>query len=156
MDEGTCDYWAAVMLGSPDIWSWHRHHDETHRHPRSLLSPKTVADYDHSPDADPHVNGTIWAAALWDLRCRLAKAIPDSMRGERLADLLVLKSLLILGQIHKPDRPRTCRVRARFRRGLCALLEADGILTGGVWQHLILDTFAARHIGLRRSGEVAR
>src|SRR5262249_28103285 len=24
IDEGTCDYWAATMLGTPHIWYWHR------------------------------------------------------------------------------------------------------------------------------------
>src|SRR5947209_70307 len=63
MDEGTCDYWAATMLGTPHIWAWHRRHDHQEVHPPWLTSSKTMADYDQSPVADADANGTIWAAA---------------------------------------------------------------------------------------------
>src|SRR5213082_3479002 len=60
----------------------------------SLASAKTMADYDSSPNADPHLNGTIWAAGLWDLRARLEATESD---GGHQTDLLVLKALLELG-----------------------------------------------------------
>src|ERR1700730_6039301 len=60
LDEGTCDYWAATMLGTPHIWAWHLRHDEQVTHPRSLSSSKTMADFVASPTADAHANGTIW------------------------------------------------------------------------------------------------
>src|SRR5882762_10067971 len=64
IDEGTCDYWSATMLGTPHIWAWHHAHDDQVVHPRSLTSKKNMMDFDHDRNADPHTNGTIWAAAL--------------------------------------------------------------------------------------------
>ncbi len=156
MDEGTCDYWAAALLDTPHIWAWHRRHDEASVHRRSLTSSVTMADYDHSDDADPHINGTIWAASLWDFRTRLRVAAPgaDGADGARLADKIVLQALLLIGRIHKEDRPTTCRVRSRFRTGLRKLLEADQIITGGLWQQTLLDVFNARGITTRRPSEV--
>jgi hypothetical protein len=72
LDEGFCDYWTAAMLETPHIWAWHRRHDEHEVHPRSLVSRKTMDDFDSGPKADPHANGTIWGAALWDLRTEMS------------------------------------------------------------------------------------
>ena len=95
LDEGTCDYWTAVMLETPHIWVWHRRHDEQEVHPRSLVSRKTMADFDSGPKADPHANGTIWAAALWGLRTELSRGEAD---GGKKCDLLLLKTLLLIGE----------------------------------------------------------
>ena len=147
IDEGTCDYWAAAMLDTPHIWAWHRRHDDQEVHPRTLSSPKTMADYDSSPKADPHANGTIWAAALWDLRTRLQASAPE---GAQRTDLLVLKALLQLGQIdnRQNDAALThlCRVRASYEVGLAALLWADELLNGGKHHERILTCFAGRGI----------
>ena len=91
IDEGTCDYWAATMLGTPHIWAWHQAHD----HPRNLASEKSMADFDHDRSADPHLNGTIWGAALWDLRTALLERDPD---GTRQTDLLLLQALCLSGK----------------------------------------------------------
>ena len=96
LDEGTCDYWAATMLETPHIWAWHHRHDEGHFHPRSLRSSKTMADYDFAPTADPHANGTIWGAALWDLRMRLAGTEPGIARR---ADLLHEKGRILSDEL---------------------------------------------------------
>ena len=127
LDEGTADYWAATFLGSPHIWGWHRLHDRERVHRRSLLSTKTLADYDEAVAADPHSNGTIWAATLWDLRCRL--------RDPRVTDLLVLRSLQLwglpdAGRAHRTTSAECAegmRIAARF------LLRADE------------ELFASRH-----------
>lgn len=152
MDEGTCDYWAAVMMGTPHIWAWHRRHDEQFVHRRSLVSAKTMADYDRSDDADPHVNGTIWAASLWDFRERLVMAYAG---GGRMADKIVLQALLLIGMIRKPDRAHTCRSRSRFRNGLRELLKADQLVTGGKCEEVLRDVFLARGITTLRPSEVA-
>jgi hypothetical protein len=147
MDEGTCDYWAATMLGTPHIWAWHRRHDAQEVHVRSLTSSKTMADYDRGPGADAHANGTIWAAALWDLRRRLGEAEPD---GVRQTDLLVLKALLLLGRLVDPGREVTVatirRARQSYAAGLTALLQAAELLNAGRYRKMMLASFAERGI----------
>lgn len=146
-DEGTCDYWVATMLGTPHIWAWHHRHDSEVVHRRSLVSRKTMAEYDGGPDADPHANGTIWAAALWDLRTRLAAAEPD---GARQTDRLVLQTLLLIGQRFGeeplPTVAGVCRAREGFAVALAALLEAEDRLHAGRFREVILAVFAARGI----------
>jgi hypothetical protein len=147
MDEGTCDYWAAAMLGTPHIWILHRRHDEREIHVRSLTSPKTMADYDTGPQADVHTNGTIWSAALWDLRTQLSAAAPD---GARQTDLLLLKALLLMGKL-APRRQETTvdnvrLVRKNFQVGLTALLLADELLNRGQHRKILLETFSKRGI----------
>lgn len=152
IDEGTSDYFAATMLETPHIWAWHCRHDEILRHPRSLESAKTMADFDHGPGADPHSNGTIWAAALWNLRCRLSVR---EAAGARMADRLVLKALLLMGQTpgnwRNLDIREVRRVRQSYTTGLLALLDADELLTGATCREEILRSFADRGIGFDRA-----
>lgn len=144
IDEGTCDYWAATMLQCPHIWICHKRHDETTIHPRSLASPKTMDDYVLS--GDPHSNGTIWGAALWDLRCKLASS---DIEGSRQADLLILKMLILIGASvdHASTRRRSQRnLRASFSHGLSQLIKAAELLYGGSHIPVILTCFAKRKI----------
>jgi hypothetical protein len=151
LDEGMSDYWAATMLGTPHIWAWHRRHDDEQGHPRSLSSSKTMADYDHGAGADPHANGTIWAAALWDVRTRISTVDAD---GARATDLLVLQTLLRLGGLGASGTDTTlrqvCAARASYAHALAALLAADRELNGGRYRDVIVDVFARR--GLRGAG----
>ncbi len=153
LDEGTCDYWTATMLDTPHIWAWHRRHDDQEAHPRSLISAKTMDAYCHDPGADPHANGTIWGAALWDLRTQMRAAETE---GARHADLLVLQALLLLGQVYAPQGaptiPATRAIRAGYTAGLEALLGADQRLSGGRRRDLIRSTFAARGIHPQPNG----
>jgi hypothetical protein len=146
LDEGTSDYFAAMMLDTPHIWAFHHRHDRERVHPRSLSSKKTMADYDAEPGADPHANGTIWGAALWDLRLRLAEA---HARGAWETDLLVLRALSTLGSVGGDLRSysgKKGRARRSFAAGLAALVDADETISGGQRRTLILDTFARRGI----------
>ncbi len=141
IEEGTCDYWVATLLETPHIWAWHRHPP----HPRSLASAQTMRDYDWRPRADAHANGTVWAAALWDLRSRLG-----TTEGALVTDLLVLKALLLLGRLPAPRAvvaPAALqRVRSSFPAGLAALVYADELLHAGRHQGTILSVFADRGI----------
>jgi len=147
LDEGICDYVAATMMQTPHIWAFHQRHDAEHTHPRSLSSPRTMSDFDASPKADPHTNGTIWAAALWDLRLQLAGNDPDAARD---LDRMVLMGLLLLGRVDGDARPATSaslrRARRSFATGLLCLLEADGRLYGGRHQNAVRQVFARRGI----------
>jgi hypothetical protein len=147
IDEGTCDYWTATMLGTPHIWAWHLRHDDEVIHPRSLTSHKTMADYQTSPKADPHANGTIWAAALWDLRTRLGRIEPD---GVRRTDLILLQALLLLrrlaDQTGEPSATGVRRLRKSYAAGLAALLEANELLNSGRHREVILASFYRRGI----------
>ena len=133
IEEGTCDYWVATLLETPHIWAWHRRHDEQFPHRRHLGSAKTMRDYDPRPGADPHANGTIWGAALWELRARLSPAA-----GALATDLLVLQTLLLLGRLHTR--------RSSFQTGLAALLHADALLNAARHRATILSIFAGRGI----------
>lgn len=147
MDEGTCDYWAATMLGTPHIWILHRRHDDEEIHVRSLASSKTMTNYDRAPQADVHTNGTIWGAALWDFRTRLDAVEPD---GARQADLLVLKALLLIGKLvprwQKATVENVRLARKCFQVGLTALLLADELIKVGRYRRILLDTFSKRGI----------
>ena len=155
LDEGICDYWTAAMLETPHIWAWHRRHDEQEVHVRSLVSRKTMDDFDTGPDADPHTNGTVWAAALWDLRTELKRNNAED-DGARNCDLLVLKTLLLIGQIEADGARELRRVRADYSRAMASLLEADKGLYSGRHQSLILECFSRRKIFLpgMSAGEV--
>lgn len=145
MDEGTCDYWAATMLETPHIWAWHHRHDQGVVHPRSLVSAKTMADYDHSSGADPHENGTIWGAGLWDLRTAARMIRAD---GARQVDRLLLQALILVGRLtgdkFPPKIKRVCEARMDFTTGLLALLQADELLYSGLYHDLIVANFARR------------
>ena len=147
MDEGTCDYWAAAMLGTPHIWILHRRHDEREIHARSLTLPKTMADFDNGPQADVHSNGTIWGAALWDLRTQLSATEPH---GAHQTDLLVLKALLLMGKLvprwQDPTVANVRLARKDFQVGLTALLLADELLNSAKHRNILLETFSKRGI----------
>src|SRR5262245_39921364 len=57
LDEAICDYFTAVMLGSPHVWAWHQRHDASVTHVRSLVSQRSMADFDSTRGTDAHTNG---------------------------------------------------------------------------------------------------
>jgi hypothetical protein len=122
VEEGTCDYLAAVMIGHPDIYGWHRGQvpisDPRRRH---LSSPWTMADFRGGHDADPHADGSIWACALWEARSRAGEA---GLPGESV-DMLLIGGLAGLGREHGLARsPETRRARKYYGTLLSRMLEA--------------------------------
>jgi hypothetical protein len=147
MDEGVCDYWAATMLGTPHIWILHRRHEHHEVHVRSLTSGKTMEDFDTGPRADVHTNGTIWGAALWDLRTQMAAKEPD---GIRKTDLLLLKALVLMGNLiprwQETSVASVRLARKNFDVGLTSLLLANEQLNRSQNQKTILEIFGKRGI----------
>jgi fungalysin metallopeptidase (M36) len=80
---------------------------------------------DFVPDGDPHVNGSIWTAALWKVRTAL---------GRKDADRLALES-----HWYVPDRPDFCMA------GM-ALLAADAALERGTRRRKLESIFRERGI----------
>jgi len=152
IDEGISDYWAATMLNSPHIWAWHRKHTKNEFHHRSLSSQKTMNDFDKGENADPHLNGTILGASLWDIRKELVKLNAD---GAKKMDLLVLKSLLLIGQLqdsaYRPAQNGTSKCRSGFSLILVAILEADRILYQGIHADIIHYCFSNRGVNSQTS-----
>ena len=168
IDEGCADYWTAVMLGTPHIWFFHHPTDPAAPHRRSLTSTRTLAD---TRRADPHAVGTVWAAALWDLRVEAIQRAGTPDTGRRI-DRLLLQALLLIGEQAKPkpnsgatgvdadraagERVRACvRQRRSFRSAASALLEADAILYHGVYRDRIARVLTRRGIDAGGSCEIA-
>ena len=155
VEEGTCDYLAAAMLGHPDIYGWHRRQiPVTDPRRRSLSAPWTMADFRGGHDADPHTDGTIWACALWQARSRAA----ETGHPAAAVDAMLLRGLARLGSQHAADRSLEARRSRRyFGTLLAAMLEAG---SGGPLVDEIERVMAAR--GIRpgwsnaRAREVAR
>jgi len=141
LDEGICDYWAATMLESPHIWGWHRRHDGEVAHRRTLRSTRTMENFDLAPNADPHSNGTIWAASLWDLRERIG--------DRRVTDRLIV-TLLLLWKVMTDEEglPSDAFIYGpeSFHAALVLMLHADECLYAAMHRELILDVFARRGI----------
>ena len=150
IDEGISDYWAASLLNCPHIWAWHRKHTLDEIHPRSLASLKTMSDFDFGEKADPHLNGTILGATLWDIRQTIVKSDGE---GARKMDMLVLKSLILTGQIndsaYRPTKKGTRKCRSGFNLMLTALLHADWLLFQNEHAEIIFNGFLKRGINFQ-------
>ena len=121
LDEGTADYWAAVLLDTPDIYNWQqaaRGLEDPEN--RDLRGPRTTATFER--DRNPHLSGNVWSSALWDVRRAL---------GARATDLMVMKTLVQFSRV-RPDvseapqdaRQQTIEMKDELRDGLAMLLAA--------------------------------
>jgi hypothetical protein len=143
MDEGTADYWAAVVLETPDIYNWQHVAEGTDdRDNRDLRGPRTTDDYDRG--GDPHRNGNIWASALWDVRTAL---------GPHPTDLLVMKTLVLFGKVGPSGTSASAiaqqiEQKDELRDGLATFLKADEALNQGKNRAQILTIFDRRGIDL--------
>jgi hypothetical protein len=143
MDEGTADYWAAVVLETPDIYNWqHAAEGLKDRDNRDLRGRRTTDDYDPS---DEHRNGNIWSSALWDTRAAL---------GTHETDLLVMKMLLLFattGTAGASERviQEQMEQKDEMRDGLAMMLKADEALNQGKNRAQLLKIFDKRGIDLK-------
>jgi hypothetical protein len=130
VEEGTCDYLAAVMVGHPDIYGWHRSQiPVTDPRRRCLSAPWTMADFRGGNDADPHTDGAVWASALWEARSWASGAghPPEAV------DRMLLRGLARLGSTDVPSHGGR-RQRKYFGTLLAAMLDTgtDTSLVDGV------------------------
>jgi hypothetical protein len=139
LDEGTADYLAAILLGTPDIYGWHRSHVPLSTQARRRLDgPWTMAAFRGGHDTDPHLDGTVWAAALW--AAREAVRAHGGLGAE--FDHLVAQGLMRIGAAD-PEMPADAARRRRrsFGRALGAILQADAA-HGGRFGDVIGAAFA--------------
>lgn len=128
LDEGTSDVVTAILLGTPDIYGWHRRHIPPWDQRRRKLDARwTMAHFRGGREADPHADGTVWASACWSARQRVTEAGADPVRF----DALLLRGLDLAGQdlegqedITGPS-PDALRRRRHFSRMLAHMTRAD-------------------------------
>jgi hypothetical protein len=143
LDEGTADYLAAALLGTSDIYGWHRGSTPpTAQARRCLDGPWTMAAFRGGHDTDPHLDGTVWAAALWSAR----KAVRATGGQAVDFDRLVAEGLVRIGAAD-PELPveATRHRRRSFGNALAAILDADAE-HGGRFGDVIAAAFAHRGI----------
>lgn len=131
LDEGTCDYFTAVMVGHSGFFAWQRAGlPAAHPRCRNLEPGRVLAEFDDTPQADPHYNGTIWATLLWRVRRTL---IEERGWSGRAVDKAVLQTLLALGQTGTPNPPGNRairRVNMQQRNSLTVALDYLQEFTG--------------------------
>ncbi|MCQ4040675.1 hypothetical protein ACFOSC_22215 [Streptantibioticus rubrisoli] len=124
LDEGTADFLTALLLGTPDIYGWHRRHiPQWDPRRRQLDARWTMAYLRPKSGGHAHANGTIWASALWTARGRVLAHGGD---GERF-DRMLMRALSGLGSCDGPVEREQDR-RNRFGELLGELLAADAEL----------------------------
>ncbi|MEU1627638.1 hypothetical protein ABZ746_20365 [Streptomyces sp. NPDC020096] len=128
LDEGTADFLTALLLGTPDIYGWHRAHiPEWDPRRRKLDARWTMAFLRPKSGGHAHANGTIWASALWSARDRVLADGGDSDGFNRM----LLRGLSGLGRSDGPVQEERDR-RNRFSELLRELLTADPVLAPAV------------------------
>jgi hypothetical protein len=143
LDEGTADYLVAALIGTPDIYGWRRGGmPPTAPARRRLDGPWTMAAFRGGHDSDPHLDGTVWAAALWSAR----EALRASGWSAFEFDRLVVEGLIRIGATDPAVPADAARRRRRsFGSALAAILEADAA-RGGRFGDVIAAAFADRGV----------
>ena len=120
LDEGTCDFFAATLLGHADIFGWHRSDQPRQAQTRRAVDGGwTMASFRGGHDQDPHIDGTVWSSALWAARLAAVRsgATADSF------DVVVGRALVALGSsdVLSPDALKVRRYLGR---------AADAVMVG--------------------------
>jgi hypothetical protein len=123
VDEGTADFFAAALLGTPDIYGWHRHRIPEWERRRRKLDPRwTMAQFVGGTQKDPHADGTVWASACWSARQRVAASGVDPARF----DAMLLRGLDLRGSAAIAVRDlEALRDRRNFSGLLASMAQAD-------------------------------
>lgn len=134
MGEGFGDYFAASFFEDVKapryrrtVMSWDGYdYEGDPPGVRRLDSPHTFESFDHSTNADEHVNGEIWSAALWEVR---------GLLGRETADRVIIDSHFQLDGF------------TTFARGARAILDANRNLNEARRQTALEKVFHRRGIG---------
>ncbi|HEX4250637.1 MAG TPA: hypothetical protein VH008_22420 [Pseudonocardia sp.] len=169
LDEGTCDFLAATLLDTPDIYGWHRAAIPTwDRRRRALAARWTMAGFEGGP-SDPHVDGTIWASACWTAREHVAAAGHGRssfdrmlLRGLELSSAPWTDSSRTDGLAGRAGEARRTSLALKQRRYVAnlldAMLRAEPELAvpvlAGMAEHGIRP--GASNVELRRAASVTR
>lgn len=151
LDEGTADYFAATLLGYPDIYGWNRSHvprgTQGRRH---LDAPWTMADFRGGHDQDPHTDGSVWAAAMWEAR------IAAVSTGAAIAtyDRAVGAALVELGTT--PARSEDALRERRYFSRFCNALVANACAVDNRLGSAVRKAFESRGITGSSSNAVLR
>jgi hypothetical protein len=108
IEEGICDYFTAVFLGTSRPYGWYRADGGRRRDMHRL---RHVSD--DSVASDEHGEGAIWAAAFW--RCR-QQLVAQGLLGDGTAhDRILVGTLLAIGTVG-PARAGESLARTERRR----------------------------------------
>ena len=153
LDEGTADFVCAVLLGTPDIYGWHRSRvPSTSQARRRLDAGWTMAVFRGGSDVDPHIDGTVWSSAAWSARCAVEAAGEDPERF----DAALLLGLARVGEADVEEPwDDALRRRRYFSNTLLTVLEmADS--QGGALAGIIERSFAVHGIEVGRTNAALR
>ncbi|MCX4790806.1 hypothetical protein OG369_33010 [Streptomyces sp. NBC_01221] len=135
LDEGTADFLAAVLLGTPDIYGWHRGLIPPWDPRRRQLDARWTTACMCPGNGRAHANGTVWASALWTAHERVRQA------GGAGITRTLLTAMTRFGS-HGADAAEEQQRRNRFSELLRELLAADPaiapVVAGAMADHGIL------------------
>jgi hypothetical protein len=117
VEEGVCDYFAAVLLGSGRPYGWYRADRGRRRDPETSI---VTADEDIRDT--PHAIGAKWARAWWQCRCELAAR--GLLNCELEHDRALVRALLQLSEIGRHGKRRTRHQREAARCSAAAMFSA--------------------------------
>ncbi|MBO0875110.1 MAG: hypothetical protein J2P19_17145 [Pseudonocardia sp.] len=126
LDEGCCDLLAAILLGTHDIYRWHRAAlPPWDRRRRALGRQWTMAHF-RGGRSDPHADGTVWASACWSARESVVAAGYDPARFDRMLWRgLELGGAAVAAELGGEVDAQALRLRRHVARQLEAMLRVD-------------------------------
>ncbi|HEX8503294.1 MAG TPA: M36 family metallopeptidase [Pyrinomonadaceae bacterium] len=135
MGEGWSDYWATT-LNNDGVMGEYVTLNNTRGIRRAAYTVPSAAVHDSYADVcaggcEVHNDGEVWAAALWDLRTQLGKAVTDN--------------IVLNGMKFTPTRPSFLNARD-------GILQADQNLNGGANRCAIWTVFARHGMGVSAAG----
>jgi Zn-dependent metalloprotease len=135
MGEGWSDYWACT-INNDGVMGEYVTQDNARGIRRAAYTKPSATVHDSYADVcaggcEVHNDGEVWAAALWDLRLSIGKAISDS--------------IVLNGMKYTPSRPSMLNARD-------GIIQADANLNGGANRCAIWAVFARHGMGVSAVG----